>query len=150
MSNTLTNLLFHVVFSTKGREKIISDEYRERLYSYIGGIIRGVGGVAWAVGGMPDHTHLVAALPTTVAVADAVRAVKANSSRWLNERQTTSRFGWQAGYGAFSVSQSLVPVVVDYVKNQAAHHRRRSYLDEIAALIERHGVVSAAPSGLGP
>ena len=148
MSDTFSSLLFHLVFSTKQRLSLLTENVRHELFPYIGGIIRGIGGVALAVGGMPDHTHIVVRLPTTVAVADAVRVVKTNSSRWMNEHQTTSRFGWQAGYGAFSVSVSLVPVVVEYVKNQAEHHRRRSFSDEIAALIERHGGISAAPPGL--
>jgi REP element-mobilizing transposase RayT len=127
---------------------LLTKNVRHDLFPYIGGIIRGVGGVALAVGGMPDHAHVVAALPTSVAVSDVMRTVKANSSRWMNERYANSRFGWQTGYGAFSVSRSLVSVVVEYVENQAAHHRRRSFSEEISALIDRHGVYSAAPPGL--
>ncbi len=148
MPDTYSSLSYHFVFSTKERIPLLTENVRHDLFPYIGGIVRGIGGVAMAIGGMPDHVHVVAALPTAVAVADAVRSVKANSSKWMNKNVQSSRFSWQAGYGAFSVSQSLVPVVVDYAKNQANHHRHRSYSDEIAALIERHGVVSAAPPGL--
>jgi REP element-mobilizing transposase RayT len=140
MSDTFSSLSYHLVFSTKERLPLLTRRIRSDVFFYIGGIVRGIGGVALAVGGMPDHVHLVVALPTSVAVADAVRTVKANSSKWINEQQATSRFGWQAGYGAFSVSQSLVPVVVQYAENQALHHRRRTFSEEFAALMKRHGV----------
>ncbi len=150
MPDTFTNLTCHFVFSTKNRLPLLTREVRPKLFPYIAGIVNKKGGEAMAVGGMPDHVHVVVRMSPSVSAAGVMRAVKANSSKWMNQHQTNSRFGWQAGYGAFSVSQSLVPVVVEYVKNQASHHRHRSYSDEIATLIERHGVVSVAPPGLDP
>jgi REP element-mobilizing transposase RayT len=111
---------------------------REMLFPYIGGIIKGLGGTVMTVGGMPDHVHIVARLPTNVSVADAVRTVKSNSSRWMNERSGDMKFGWQRGYSAFSVSQSAVPIVARYVQNQERHHRRRSFRQELRILLAKH------------
>jgi REP element-mobilizing transposase RayT len=128
------------VFSTKDRLPLMTRAVRERLFPYIGGIVRNLGGALVEVGGMPDHIHLVSTLPTSIAIADAVRTIKANSSKWTNEQFTTSKFGWQRGYGAFSISRSMVPVVAEYVKNQARHHRDRSFEDELRVLLRVHGI----------
>ena len=140
MPDTFSNLTYHLVFSTKGRLPLVTRDVRHRLFPYIGGIVRGLGGVALEVGGMPDHVHVVTILPTSLSVADAARTVKANSSRWLNQQDSFSKFGWQRGYGAFSVSKSMVSVVIDYVGNQEHHHRKRSFQDEFSELLRAHGV----------
>ena len=140
MSDTFSNLSVHVVFSTKDRIPMMTKRVRKRVFPYIGGVIRGLGGTVIAIGGMPDHAHLVARLPTNMCVADFVRKVKANSSRWMNERDTQMKFGWQSGYGAFSISQSVVSSVAQYVRNQERHHRSRSFEDEMKMLLTRHGI----------
>jgi len=113
---------------------------RDKLFPYMGGIVRGLGGTIITVGGMPDHIHLVARLATTVSVADVARAVKANSSKWMNEKFTTMKFGWQRGYGAFSISHSALPAVVNYVRNQERHHRHRSFREELMDLLAKNGI----------
>ncbi len=140
MSDTFSSLTYHLVFSTKDRLPLMTRDVRERLFPYIGGIVRNLGGTVVAVGGMPDHLHLVSTLPTSIAIADAVRTIKANASKWTNEQFAASKFGWQRGYGAFSISRSLVPVVVEYVRNQAQHHRDRSFEDELGVLLRVHGI----------
>ena len=140
MPGTFSNLSVHLVFSTKDRIPMLQRPNREILFSYIGGIVNGMGGVNIAVGGMPDHVHIIARLSTSQSVADAVRTIKSNSSKWMNERATDPKFGWQRGYGAFSVSQSTVPAVVLYVRNQERHHRQRSFKEEMAALLTKHGL----------
>jgi REP element-mobilizing transposase RayT len=140
MSDTFSNLSVHVVFSTKERIPLMTRRVRKRVFPYIGGVIKGLGGTVIAIGGMPDHAHLVARLPTNMCVADFVRRVKASSSKWMNERATDMKFGWQRGYGAFSISQSVVSSVAQYVRNQERHHRVRSYEDELKMLLSRHGV----------
>ena len=92
------------------------------------------------IGGMPDHVHLLTRVPTNLTVADAVRAVKANSSKWINERVSNMKFGWQRGYGAFSVSHSDMPRVIDYIRNQYRHHRVRSFKEELELLLTRHEI----------
>ena len=140
MSDTFSNLSVHVVFSTKDRSPLMTRRVRKRIFHYIGGVIKGLGGTVIAIGGMPDHAHLVARLPTNMCVADFVRKVKANSSKWMNEHSTSVKFGWQRGYGAFSVSQSVVSSVAQYVQNQERHHRLRSFEDELKMLLNRHGI----------
>ena len=140
MSDTFSNLSVHVVFSTKDRIPLITRRVRKRVFPYIGGVIKGLGGKVIAIGGMPDHAHLVARLPTNMCVADFVRKIKANSSKWMNERATDMKFGWQRGYGAFSISQSVVSSVAQYVRNQERHHRSRSFEEELMMLLTRHGI----------
>ena len=140
MSGTFSNLSVHVVFSTKDRLPLMTMPIRDKLFPYMGGIVRGLGGTIITVGGMPDHVHLVARLPTTVSVADVARIVKANSSKRMNEKFTTIKFGWQRGYGAFSVSYSALPAVVNYVRNQERHHRHRSFREELMVLLAKNGI----------
>jgi putative transposase len=140
MSDTFSNLSVHVVFSTKDRIPLMTRRVRKRIFPYIGGVIKGLGGTVIAIGGTPDHAHLVSRLPTNMCVADFVRKVKSNSSKWMNERATNVKFGWQRGYGAFSVSQSVVSSVAQYVRNQERHHRVRSFEDELKILLTRHGL----------
>jgi REP element-mobilizing transposase RayT len=140
MSDTFSNLSVHVVFSTKDRIPLMTRSLRKDLFRYIGGIVRGLGGTVVAIGGMPDHAHLVARLPTNMCVSEFVGNVKANSSKWMNERATNLKFGWQRGYGAFSISQSVVSSVAQYVRNQERHHRLRSFEEELKMLLTRHAI----------
>ncbi len=141
MSSTLTNLLVHVVFSTKGREPIIFNEYSERIYSYIGGIIRSEGAEPLAIGGIEDHVHLVLKIRATHCLSDLVRKIKANSSKWVNENNLSSRkFAWQNGYGGFSVSASQIEKVRSYIDKQAEHHKTKTFKEELIEILEKHGV----------
>lgn len=142
MSSTLSNLTYHIVFSTKFREPFITPELRSVLYPYIGGIVRNKGGVLIRMGGVADHLHMVVRLRPDIALSDMVRLVKANSSKWANERgiEGGERFAWQAGYGAFTVSPSQLPALIEYVERQEEHHRVRPFRDEYVAILEKHGV----------
>jgi REP element-mobilizing transposase RayT len=142
MSSTLSNLTYHIVFSTKYREPLITPELREELYPYIGGVVRNKGGVVIRIGGIADHIHLVVRLRPDIALSDMVRLVKANSSKWANEQGSVidGRFVWQAGYGAFSVSPSQLPALTEYVERQEEHHRVRPFQEEYVAILQKHGV----------
>ena len=140
MSDTYANLSVHLVFSTKDRMPLMTRDVREHVFPYIGGIVKRQGGTTIAIGGMPDQVHLVARLPANVCVADFVRVVKSNSSKNTNEHDKCMKFGWQRGYGAFSVSQSALSAVIQYVRNQEQHHRHRSYRDELKILLSKHGI----------
>jgi REP element-mobilizing transposase RayT len=141
MSSTHTNLLYHIVFSTKKREPIITAPIRAELFKYMGGIIRGEGGKLLQIGGMPDHVHLVVRFKAEPSVATMVKIVKSKSSKWLNERpKRPGRFEWQRGYAAFTVSVSQLESVRVYVRNQEQHHRRKTFQDELRLLLEKHGV----------
>ena len=140
MPNTYTNLLFHIVYSTKYRKPLIQPSWQDELYGYMGGIIRAEKGILLVVGGIKDHVHMLAKLPPTIAVSDMLRLIKGNSSKWVNERPDVSYFEWQAGYGAFSVSKSNVPSVRKYIDSQEEHHRKQSFRDEYLALLRRHNI----------
>ena len=140
MSDAFSNLSVHVVFSTKDRIPLMTKDVRKQLFPYLGGIARRLGSTIIAIGGMPDHAHLVARLPTSMCVADFVGKIKASSSKWMNERATNGKFGWQNGYGAFSISQSVVSSVAQFVRHQERHHRLRSFEDELKMLLTRHGI----------
>ncbi len=136
MGHTYTTTLFHVVFSTKGRLPAIAEP--PKLWAYLAGVARNLHYDALGVGGTENHVHILLRLPGQVSVAEAVRKLKSNSSRWLRESGTWT--GWQEGYGAFSVSPSNVDAVRLYIQNQPEHHRRHNFEDESLALLTKSGV----------
>ncbi len=136
---SLTNLLYHIVYATKERAPLITEDLRPRLHEYLGGTVRGLGGIALEVGGTDDHVHLLVKLPPNVAVSEFLSKLKANSSGWA-KRQTGGQFAWQGRYGAFTVSESQVERVRRYIRNQEAHHRRVKFEDEFKALLRAHRV----------
>lgn len=138
MSHSYAENVVHIVFSTKDRYKLISPEFRPRMWSYLAGICRNLDLHVYAIGGMSDHAHLLVRLSATLALAKAAGALKANSSKWAGERGPS--FAWQEGYAAFSVSASLVPRVTRYIQAQEAHHKKMSFETELLALLKKHGV----------
>jgi REP element-mobilizing transposase RayT len=141
MSHTYTHLYVHVVFGTWDRAPLIAPQIRDELLTYMGGLVRDMGAVPVIVNGMPDHVHLLVAMPPTLAVAVLVREVKANSSRWVHERWPQRKgFAWQGGYAAFGVSQSAAPDVESYIRNQEERHRKISFEQEFRALLKKHNI----------
>ncbi|HEX9988382.1 MAG TPA: IS200/IS605 family transposase [Chloroflexia bacterium] len=141
MAHTFTHLVTHVVFGTKNRTPSITPEMKSPLHAYLGGIVKEMGGKPLIINGMKDHVHLLVALPATVAIADLIRVVKANSSRWAHEKWPERHgFGWQQGYGAFSVSKSAIKDVEENIANQEEHHRKVSFQEEFLALLKRHDI----------
>ena len=142
MPDPYTQLHYHLVFSTKHRSPLITPAVREELYRYFGGVVQGNGGTLLSVGGMPDHVHLLVGWGTTLSLARILQLIKANSSRWMNERPDvpTGSFAWQVGYGAFTVSASKIPAVRRYILNQEEHHRKVSFEEEFTTLLLRHGI----------
>ncbi len=140
MAGTYTKLFYHVVFSTKHRQNHIVPAIEEEVHMYVAGIVRGIGDSCVAINGMPDHLHLLAILPPKIALSDALREIKANSSKWLHETKQLPKFGWQDGYAAFTVSKSSVEPVREYIRKQKAHHGRRDFQAELLELLARHEV----------
>jgi putative transposase len=141
MAKSYTNLLYHLVFSTRERRPLITPERRARLYDYVGGTIRELGGIALAIGGIEDHLHLLAKLRPDKALSDILRDLKANSSGWMHDVfPEASDFRWQNGYGAFTVSRSHVPAVSLYIANQERHHAKRSFRDEFVEMLRINDV----------
>lgn len=141
MAHSFTNLLYHVVFSTKHRQPTIHNDFKNELFAYLGGIVRKIEGKPLIINGTADHVHLLALLPQTIAVADALRTIKANSSGWIHEKRPDHRsFGWQTGYGAFTVSESRRELVLRYIAKQEEHHRMITFEEEFQNLLAKHGV----------
>ena len=141
MPSTWTQLYLHIVFSTKDREPWINEALQQRLHPFLGGIVRDEGGVALAIGGMPDHVHLLVRWRTDDSIANLMRNVKARSSGWVHQEfPELRRFAWQEGYGVFSVSASLRETVTKYIEQQAQHHASRTFKEELVELLDRHGV----------
>ena len=142
MRDTYCKLNYHLVFSTKNRVPLIMETFRDDLYAYMGGILRGNGGVLLAAGGMPDHVHLLAGWGTSISVAKMLQLVKGVSSKWLNDRPDAPMggFNWQPGYAAFTVSASQIELVRAYILRQEEHHRKMTFLEELQELLRRHGV----------
>ena len=141
MPHSFTKLTVHCIFAVKGRQAMIDAELRERLYGYIGGIVRESGGCLSAIGGTTDHVHLLIDLPAPMSVAEMMRVVKANSSKWIRETfPDQASFAWQTGYGAFAVSLSAVEEVREYIRHQEEHHRKRTFEEEFLDFIQRHGL----------
>ena len=136
---SFTNLLYHLVFGTQDRHPWITHEMEQRLYEYLGGIIRGQRGVSLEINGVEDHLHILTKLSQTTAVADVLRELKSESSRWIHEN-FPKPFPWQPGYAAFTVSESEVEHVRNYIRNQKQHHRRTDYRSELITLLNAHQV----------
>jgi len=138
---TFTKLAYHIVFSTKYRHKIIQDSLQERLYEYIGGIIRAQNGHLIEIGGIEDHIHLLVNLAPTKAISDSIREIKSNTSKWANEHvKPNVRFEWQKGFGAFTVSCSQIESVRQYIQNQREHHKTRTFEEEYTAFLKSHNI----------
>lgn len=141
MPQTYTQILLHIVFSTKDRAATITPQIREPLYPYMGGIVRHEGGVLHVVGGMPDHVHMLIGWRPDITLSALMQKVKGGSSKWLHETIPDSdAMRWQGGYSAFSVSKSNESAVRAYIERQVEHHRTRSFKEELIALLCAHGV----------
>jgi len=141
MARTYTQLLNHIVFSTKDRLPQITPDLRSRLFPYMGGIVRNLEAVALSINGVADHVHLLVSMRPTIAPSDFMETLKTNSSKWVHETfPEHAAFRWQLGYSAFSVSSSQKPAVLDYIAGQEEHHRKVSFQDELIAFLKRHEI----------
>jgi REP element-mobilizing transposase RayT len=136
MPNTYSQITIHAVFAVKHRENFIIKEWRDDLHRYISGIITNKGAKPLAVGGWKDHVHILYGMPVTMCIADFMSAVKANSSRWINEQHfVKGKFQWQEGYSAFSYSRSQRNIVINYIMNQEEHHKIKSFKEEYIKML---------------
>ena len=141
MSSSYCNLLYHIVFATKGREPWMTATIRPRIHQYIGGAIRAENGIAMIVNGTADHIHILAKLRQDKAISKAVGELKANSSGWISRTfKEAAGFAWQEGYGAFTVSESQAPKVRRYIERQEEHHRTVSFVEELKVILRAHGL----------
>ena len=141
MASTLVKIAVHIVFHIKTTSVIIRNSDIPLLHKYIGGIIRNVGSIPICVGGVDDHVHILCTLPKTMPLADFVRTIKANSSRWIKLlSEYYNSFEWQTGYGAFSVSPSLMDKTELYITTQAEHHKKQTFEDEYTLFLKSYHI----------
>lgn len=136
MANTYSQISIHCVFAVNDRKNLIVKPWRDDVHKYIAGTINGLGAKSLAVGGWKDHVHIFFGMPVTVAISDFVGAVKANSSKWINENKfVAGKFQWQSGYGAFSNSKSQRDAVIEYIIGQEEHHKTVSFKEEYLKIL---------------
>jgi putative transposase len=141
MSHSYVNNLMHCIFSTKDRRPLIGSDLERRLWPYLGGIARENRMVALAIGGTADHVHALLSLPGMMSFAKAVQLIKGGSSKWIHDNFPGQRqFGWQEGYGAFSVSASQGSKIIAYINDQKNHHHKKSFEEEFLDLLKKHGI----------
>ena len=139
--STHQQLLYHIVFSTSGRRRLLHDGIRDNVFAYMASICKRLEGFALEVNGFYDHTHLLVRIPAKIAVSDFVGKIKANTSKRINDKRGTPRnFRWQDGFGAFTVSRSMKDRVAAYIKNQMEHHAQESFETEYRTLLAKHEV----------
>ena len=141
MGSSLVKIDVHLVFHIKTTSPKLQPDDFERIWLYIGGIIRNIGGIVIQIGGVSDHIHILSSLPKNMTIADFVRTIKIESSKWIKTiNDKYQSFAWQNGYGAFSVSPSIIPNVMEYIKNQSEHHRVKTFEDEYRAILDAYGI----------
>jgi len=141
MANTFSQIYIQTVFAVSSRQSLIKPAFQEDLFKYIAGIVRNQKQKLIAINGMPDHIHILIGLKPSMALADLVRDIKAESTTHINKnRWVHGRFSWQEGYGAFSYGHSQLNTIIRYVQNQEKHHERRSFKNEYFALLRRFDI----------
>lgn len=141
MANTYTQIHIQAVFSVQNRQCIISDSWKNELYKYITGIIKNNKHKPLAINGMPDHIHILFGLRPAQSISGLLQDIKGNSSKWINEKKfVKGKFSWQEGYGAFSYRKSDIPQIINYIRNQQEHHRRKSFTEEYLELLKEFNI----------
>jgi putative transposase len=138
---TYTQIIYHIVFATKHRERVLDKPRRDDLFRYVWGIVKNHDGHLFRINGIEDHVHILTSLHPTMTLADLVKAVKTGSAKWIKENQVFPQFNhWQEGYGAFTHAAREKDALIEYIKNQEAHHRGMDFLDEYRKLLKEADV----------
>jgi REP element-mobilizing transposase RayT len=141
MAQSLSNVLIHLVFSTKNRHTWLDVEIENDLFKYIAGICRELDSPSHKIGAADDHIHIACSLSRTISISKLVEDIKTGSSKWIKTRgDGYNGFAWQNGYGAFSIGQSQLDDLRRYIGNQREHHRRISFQDELRELLSRYEI----------
>jgi len=141
MPQSLSSILVHLIFSTKNREPFISTAIEQELHPYMAKIFRGLRSPSLTIGGTDDHVHILFSLGRTIEVAELVKEVKSESSKWIKSKgKEFENFYWQRGYGAFSIGQSQVTAVKRYIARQKVHHQRVTFQDEYRTFLKSYGI----------
>lgn len=139
MGSTFLSLHYHIVFSTKERRPFLRDEWRTKMHEYLGGTVRGLGGIPEAIGGVADHVHLLVGLRAIHCLGDFMQELKKATSVWARDKHDPE-FAWQEGYAAFTVSYTHIDPVKEYIHTQEEHHRQSDFIEELKRLLAKNGV----------
>lgn len=141
MAQSLSKILLHLVFSTKNRVNLIPEDVNLDLHAYLAGACRALGSEAYRVGGTENHVHIACTLPRTMTVSKLLEEIKKTSSAWIKKRDARcENFSWQAGYGAFSLGQSQLSTLIQYIDNQQEHHKTKTFKEELIELLEKYAI----------
>jgi putative transposase len=141
MPNTYTQIFIHYVFAVQDRLCLINHKWKDELYRYMIGIVEKHESKVYSINGMPDHLHILVSMNPKHSPSDLMYEVKRSSSLWINEKKfIRTKFSWQEGFGAFSYSKSQIPDIADYIANQEAHHKTRSFMEEYKSFLELYGI----------
>jgi putative transposase len=141
MADSYSQIYIHVTFAVKGRQRLLSKAWRDEVFRYIVGITNNKKQTMLAINGVEDHMHFLLWMRPTVLLSDVIRDIKANSSKFINEKGwVKGRFEWQAGFGAFSVGHTQVDMVTNYIKSQEEHHRELTFKEEYIHFLEVNGI----------
>ncbi|MBT3193811.1 MAG: IS200/IS605 family transposase [Verrucomicrobia bacterium] len=141
MAQSLSKILLHLIFSTKDREPTIPPELADELYRYLASACDAHGSHAYRIGGMPDHVHIACTLPRTASVSKLLEEIKKSSSKWIKERdRRCAGFAWQGGFGAFSLGQSQLDAVIQYIERQTEHHANKTFKEEFVEFLRKYKV----------
>ena len=142
MTQSVAQIYVHIVYSTKNRERFLADrDLRQRCHAYLAGACNKLDCPAIEVGGYDDHVHILCRLGKTIQVAELIRELKRESSKWMKDQSPDlADFYWQAGYGAFSISPADIPRVQEYIRNQEEHHQTVTFQDEFRRICRKYGV----------
>jgi len=141
MSQSLANILIHIIFSTKKRKPFIQPEIIQDLHQYMGGISRHLKTPVHEIGGIEDHVHLLISLPRTLTLSKFIEEIKKGSSKWMKTNgEQYNQFAWQNGYGAFSIGQSKFDILRKYIQNQHDHHKKISFQNEFRYFLNKYHI----------
>ena len=139
--STYTQILYQIIFSTKNRERILSVQGRTKLFGYISGILKNKKCHLYQINGVEDHLHILTHLHPSVALSDLIKDIKLASSEFIKQENLFPNFnGWQDGYGAFTYSIERKDILINYIKNQEEHHKKKTFLEEYIELLKEHQI----------
>jgi putative transposase len=139
--STYTQILYHIIFSTKDRRPVLDKPRREELFRYVWSICRNKECHLYRINGIEDHIHILASLHPSICLSDFIKEIKTSTNTWIKEKNVFPAFTyWQSGYGAFTLSYAEKDGLIEYIKNQQEHHKTESYLDELRRLLKAAGI----------
>ena len=141
MPQSLAKVYLHSVFSTKHRQPLITSAVEDPLYAYMGGVIKNLGSAPLIINGVSDHIHILSTLPRTTTIAKYLEEVKKSSSKWIKTKGSEFKnFAWQSGYATFSVGQSEIETISEYIRKQKEHHKKLTFKEEVIRFLEEYGI----------